>query len=294
MTPLEINIINIYGKTGKAWLDELPKLVEKTASKLGLYHLKPVSNLSYNYVMSGVQGNAPIILKLGLDRKALAREALALKRFAGRHAINVIAEDEGLLLLERATPGTSLKSYFPNKDGEAIQIVCNVMKKLHSANIPEHHNFPHAKDWLSTLDKKWDLPACYLQKARKLRDHLLRNACPDVLLHGDLHHDNILQNSDGWVVIDPKGVIGEATYEAAAFIRNPISSLINQENVTHIIQNRMTKFASYLDAPLAKIANWCFVQTVLSWIWNIEDGLDTKYFEQLTDIFNTLVISPEE
>ncbi|MDJ1257983.1 MAG: hypothetical protein MRQ07_04960 [Candidatus Midichloria sp.] len=65
------------------------------------------------------------------------------------------------------------------------------MKKLHQANIPKTHNFPYVKDWLSALDKEWDLPSGYLQKARKLRDQLLQHSGPDVLLHGDLHHDNI-------------------------------------------------------------------------------------------------------
>ncbi|MDJ1305657.1 MAG: hypothetical protein MRQ09_05445 [Candidatus Midichloria sp.] len=47
------------------------------------------------------------------------------------------------------------------------------MKKLHQANISETHNFPYVKDWLSALDKEWDLPSGCLQKARKLRDQLL-------------------------------------------------------------------------------------------------------------------------
>ena len=67
------NIINIYGEKGKAWIDELPQLVAATSSKLDLRNLIEVTNLTYNYVLSGLHGDNPIILKLGLDHEELNR-----------------------------------------------------------------------------------------------------------------------------------------------------------------------------------------------------------------------------
>lgn len=194
MTTFHSNIISIYREKGKAWLNELPELVRAISSKLGLHDLKAVTNLTYNYVLSGFQGEKPIILKLGLDSEGLAREAFTLKRFAGRGAVKVLIEDNGMLLLERAVPGASLKRYFPDREQESIEIACGVIKKLHKARIPEHHYFPHIQDWLAALDKDCLIPDGYLQKARKLRDQLLQTSEADVLLYGDLHHDNILQN----------------------------------------------------------------------------------------------------
>ena len=289
MNAFHSNIINIYGEKGKAWLDALPQLVSAIASRLDLRDLKEVTNLSYNYVLSGFHGDNPIILKAGLDNAGLKREAFALKCFAGDGVVKVLAEDEGLLLLERAVPGTSLKSYFPDREQESIEIACNVMKKLHQANIPSAHNFPHIKDWLTALDKDWNIPDGYLKKAIELRDQLLKTADPDVLIHGDLHHDNILQNGDDWVVIDPKGVIGEPSYEVAAFIRNPIPELLHQADSPNIIHNRVTRFSELLELPSQRILDWCFVQAVLSWVWAIEDGIDASYFEQLTKFFDVML-----
>jgi Aminoglycoside/hydroxyurea antibiotic resistance kinase len=43
-----------------------------------------------------------------------------------------------------------------------------------------------------------------------------------VVLHGDLHHDNILDGGPrGWLAIDPNGLIGERTYDIANLLRNP-------------------------------------------------------------------------
>jgi len=157
MTTFHSNIINIYGEKGKAWLAELPAIVSAISSRLDVRDLKAVTNLTYNYVLSSFQGDNPMILKLGLDHEALNREAFALKCFAGCGAVHVLAEDKSMLLLERAVPGTSLKSYFPDQEHESIEIAYRVMKKLNQARIPEHHNFPHVQDWLTALDKELNI-----------------------------------------------------------------------------------------------------------------------------------------
>ena len=162
------------------------------------------------------------------------------------------------------------------------------MKKLHTVNIPKDHTFPHIKDWLAALDNDWSIPHDFLQKAKKLRDELLQTSKLDVLLHGDLHHDNILQDADGWLVIDPKGVIGEPAYEVAAFIRNPMLELLNHYDAPNIIDNRVTRFAELFELPSQRILDWCFVQAVLAWVWALEDGCDTSYFQQLTKIFDKM------
>ena len=284
MQALENNILSIYGKKGKQWLDDLPRLVANIEAAYGLSNLKPVKNLSYNYVLSGFQGSQPIILKLGLDIDGFKREAAALMAFSGFGVVEVLSANNGLLLLECAVPGVSLKSHFPKNDDEAIHITANVIKRLHKASIPSAHAFPHVKDWLAVLDSDLKIPAQTLQKARELRDQLLKTAAADILLHGDLHHDNILQNGNNWVAIDPKGVIAEPAYEVAAFIRNPIPELLNHADAPNILHNRVTRFAELLELPSQRILDWCFVQAVLAWVWAIEDGCDTNYFERTTRI----------
>jgi streptomycin 6-kinase len=289
MKAFEQNIINLYGEKGRQWLDDLPSLIAQVAKIYELSNLKLVNNLSYNYVLSGFQGSQPIILKLGLDIDGFKREAAAMMAFSEFGVVQVFSENAGLLLLECAVPGVSLKSYFPENDDEAINITANVIKRLHKAPIPSAYTFPHIKDWLAALDKNWNIPAQYLQKARQLRTHLLKTSTKKVLLHGDLHHDNILQNGDDWMVIDPKGVIGEPTYEVAAFIRNPIPELLTHDNAKNIIHNRIIRFAEILELPSQRILDWCFVQAVLLWVWALEDGGDDSYFKNLTEFFERAI-----
>ena len=144
------------------------------------------------------------------------------------------------------------------------------------------------QDCLAILDKPWDISNQYLEKAKALRNKLLSTTSQTVLLHGDLHHDNILQHGDEWVVIDPKGVMGEPAYEVAAFIRNPICELLATNNAVDIIDHRIHAFSEILGLDRQRIHDGCFVQAVLAWVWALEDGGDCDAFKQLTDIFNGL------
>lgn len=65
----------------------------------------------------------------------LKREASALRAFAGFGAVRVLSENSGLLLLECATPGSSLKNFFPENDNAAINITAHVIERLHQTPI---------------------------------------------------------------------------------------------------------------------------------------------------------------
>ncbi|MCD8568114.1 MAG: hypothetical protein LRY50_07145 [Geovibrio sp.] len=165
MNTFHSNIISIYGEKGRQWLGHLPNRVAQLANTYGLSNLKAVNNLSYNYVVSGLQGPQPIILKLGLDIDGFKREAAALMAFSGFGVVEILSENNGLLLVECAVPGIFLKSYFPDNDDQAINITANVIKRLHKAPIPSTHAFPHIKDWLEALDGDLEIPVHTLQKA---------------------------------------------------------------------------------------------------------------------------------
>jgi streptomycin 6-kinase len=281
MNQFEKNNINLYGEAAKKWVNKLATITASIESKYQLNGLTPVANMSYNYVLSGYQKKTPIIVKIGLDVEGLKREADALDAFARCGACQVIAKDKGVLILKRAMPGNTLSTHFPENEDDAIATLCSMIKKLHQADIPKDHSFPHIKDWLKTLDNDLPIPIAYLKKARNLRDQLLATSEQTILLHGDLHHDNILDDGQSWMIIDPKGVIGCPVYEVAAFIRNPIPSLLTHENPQAIIAHRIKKCAKLLGCAEKKIIDWFYVQAVLSWAWQIEDNLSPSYFKKL-------------
>lgn len=81
METLKHNIIKIYGRRGESWLAELPNKIKQLQHSWGLSALKPCPKLSYSYVLAGLQGNIPIILKLSPDIDLMDKEAKALNAF---------------------------------------------------------------------------------------------------------------------------------------------------------------------------------------------------------------------
>ena len=288
-------MINLYGEKGQAWLENLPSLIEHLSHRHHLQNLTIVDNLSYNLVLKGWQDTTPIVLKIGLDKKALHQEATTLKAFASHGAISLLSHEDGSLILEQAIPGTSLKSFFPHDDRQAIEITWATMQKLYHAKIGGE-KFPHIADWLHLLQtykvvsKNQDLWA-HQMRASRLADKLLSTMQQAVLLHGDLHHDNILYHQGKWLAIDPKGVIGEPAYEVAAFIRNPLSHLYTHANFERLINERILLFSRLLQIPAQRIQEWCYVQSILCWMWALEDEENTAPYQQLVNFCTQLIMA---
>lgn len=293
MEKFERTLIGLYRAEGKRWLETLPARIQKIAVLWELEDLDPFPNPSYHYIVGAMRKGHPVLLKLGLDGASLKKEAKALKAFSGQGAVQVCAQTDDALLLARVVPGFSLKSYFPNRETKSLKIVARVIQSLHKAPFPSPEHFPSLEEVLTPLDKSWEIPATYLEKARVLRAHLLATAPAPVMLHGDLHHDNILAaDPEGttWQVIDPHGFRGDPTYEAGAFLRNPMVELACLADAPHILRNRVETLGDLLNIDKHRLSQWGFVQAVLAWIWALEDGCDLFPFKRLTELLDKIIV----
>ncbi len=115
-----------------------------------------------------------------------------------------------------------------------------------------------------------DLKRC--TQAMILGQKLLETTQEEVLLHGDLHHTNILKHGHKWKAIDPKGVVGDKAYDVGAFIRNPFPGLATDNDLIKIIQTRSQQFSQILNFSQKRILDWSFVQAMLAAVWFVEEG----------------------
>jgi hypothetical protein len=129
------NIINLYGDPGKHWLLTLPNLTQSIAKTYQLTQLSPVESMSFHYVMSGLQHDQPVIVKLGYDKHALAQEAACLQAFSQHGAVE---------LLEHA-PITIVLLHKLCQHPNFIQpksIIKNISKKNRDYAIKRKHSHP--------------------------------------------------------------------------------------------------------------------------------------------------------
>ncbi|MBM3192587.1 MAG: kinase, partial [Chlamydiae bacterium] len=239
-----------------------PQIVASLKKDWDLSDLKALSPLSYSYVLEGMRGQVPIVVKLSPDIALIEKEAQALEAFKGFGAVSLLGCEKGALLLEKAVPGECLKNRKPQES--RIEIACGVIQRLHQAPLPKEP-FPSIEAWMATLDSSWSLPQELLQRARLLKMQLMKSACAHkVLLHGDLHQDNILSHGNDWVVIDPKGVIGHPLHELWACVEDSLQDL--------------QFVACYFNYPLQEVLGWYYVHLILAACWQLEDGLDSNLF----------------
>jgi streptomycin 6-kinase len=274
--PFLQNIVRIWGTQGTLWLQQLPFLIEHFAIEWQLKEIQHFENLSFNYVAHAYSNlyKQPVVLKIGAPHPSFINELKALTFYNGHGSVKLLAYDEQKygMLLAQIQPGSTLKSFFPAQDEKAVEYACQVMKKLHAHSLDNSQEFP-------TIDNKF-LIFDTLKIPRRLQKHVdtARNFVKELsistpqkfLLHGDLHHDNILLDAQGNAVsIDPKGVIGEAAYEVGAFMCNP-EELSGQPDVAGILNNRLDSFSSRLKIDRNRLAKACYARIILSACWTVE------------------------
>jgi streptomycin 6-kinase len=111
-----------------------------------------------------------------------------------------------------------------------------------------------------------------------------------VLMHGDFHHFNILSSERGWLVIDPKGVIGPACYEVGPLLLNPWGDLLNRPNYRHMTQRRIDILHEQLGFERERIREWGLAHAILSAWWSIEDHGEWRFAASFAEMIAELPI----
>lgn len=270
----------MLGAEGVTWLDALPATVQALAEGWQLQLGEPFPDLWLNYVAPARRDDGrEVVLKLCAPTGEFPSETGALQAYGGEGAVRLLELDEplGAMLLERVTPGEQLLTI--EDDEERTRIASGVMRRI-TRPAPAQHPFPTAAEWawngMRRLRATFEggtgpFPRRLVERAETLFADLFASAGEPVILHGDLHHLNILASErGGWLAIDPKGVVGEREYETGALLRNP-PDLLSYPNLSAIQARRIAILAEELSLDRERIRDWGVAQAVLSAWWSYED-----------------------
>ena len=143
--------------------------------------------------------------------------------------------------------------------------------------VPPDHTFPTVARWAKGMQRlraefgggTGPFPSRLVEKAERLFADLLGSMNAPVLLHGDLHHWNILAaERRPWLAIDPKGIAGEPAYEVGALLRNRLDA---GPDIRRLTMRRVDQLAEALGFDRKRLWAWCLAQAVLSAWWSYED-----------------------
>jgi streptomycin 6-kinase len=156
------------------------------------------------------------VLKVGHSE----HEHLALRRWNGNGAVRLLRADphRRALLLERLR-AESLNGLF---DLTACEIVADLYRRLHVSAMPQLPSLTSLLDqWaddFAALPRSAPVPHRLVSQATGLCREL--STIPaEVVLHGDLHYDNVLAaDREPWLATSPKPLNGDPHYELAPML----------------------------------------------------------------------------
>jgi streptomycin 6-kinase len=227
-------------------------------------------------IVLGSREGVPVVLKIARQNGDEWRGGEIAAAFGGRGSVQVHEHADGAVLLERLSPGTPLADLaLSGRDDEATEILAIVLGKMSPADPPptcatiEAWGFAFERH-LASGDRR--VPCDLVQHAQRVYAELAASQRNPSLLHGDLHHYNVLLDKErSWLAVDPKGVVGELEYEIGAAMRNPWErpELAASPDT---IERRLARFRDALGIDVDRARAWSFAQGVLSAIWSVEDG----------------------
>jgi streptomycin 6-kinase len=164
----------------------------------------------------------PAMLKVARGEEERRGGAL-MAWWDGAGAAKVLARHGEALLLERATGPRSLAAMVADgQDDEASRILCDVAARLHAPRAGQPPELVPLTRWFEALAPAARTHGGLLAQADRAAQALLADPRDVVVLHGDIHHGNVLDGSErGWLAIDPKGLLGERTFDFVNILRNP-------------------------------------------------------------------------
>ena len=171
-------------------------------------------------------GDDAVLKVVPVEDDEADQEADALALLQGDGAVRLLRHDRArrAMLIERARPGGDASAL---PEPEAIRVAVAAAKRFWR---------PLARGsafrWIGDHVPRWLEHAGDHELVRHAKE-LYASLRPSdaTLVHGDFHHHNLLRHGDGWVVIDPKPMLGEPEFDVPTFLWNPIGHQPTKESV---------------------------------------------------------------
>jgi streptomycin 6-kinase len=196
---------------------------------------------------------------------------LLMQWWSGSGAARVMERDENAILMERAVSDASLADVARQRDDDASRIICTVLAQLHAPRGQAPTALVPLKEWFEPLRTAAKARGGMFGMSASVASDLLSSQRDIVVLHGDMHHGNVLDfGPRGWLAIDPKGIVGERYFDYANIFCNPDAE-------TATTPGRLSRQARVI-AEAARLEHdrllaWIVAWAGLSAAFNLDDGL---------------------
>lgn len=222
-----------------------------------------------------ISGGRPAMLKISHEQDELLGGAL-LDWWDGQGAAQIYAREGEALLMERATGSRSLADMARSgQDDQASRILCAVADELHRERTRPLPHLTPLTVWFRELQPAAETHGGILMRSYQAATDLLADQRQITPLHGDLHHDNVLDfGPRGWLAIDPKHIIGERVFDFANIFTNPDLSDPSRPVATlpGVFARRLRVVSESARLEPERLLKWILAWTGLSAAWYLGDN----------------------
>ena len=256
------------GLTHDDWLQRVPQLLSECAEEWELRLGEPYAQGAAGYAVRAERDGEPTVLKLIYPHREAEHEAEALRVWDGDGAVCLLEYDaeRRAMLLERCEPGTLLAHADPE---QALDVLIALLPRLWKQVDGTFHSLgDEVAWWLDELPVEWERTGRPFERAL-LDDviatlpELAASQGEHVLLHQDLHTDNVLAaQREPWLVIDPKPLAGEREFNVAPIVRDYVLGHSRAD-----VLRRLERLSGELGLDRERALNWTIGQTV-AWMFD--------------------------
>jgi streptomycin 6-kinase len=256
------------GLTYRAWHERVPELLADAVARwqLTLGEAYPPGAAGH-VARATLKDGTPVVLKLVFPHREAEHEADALAVWDGDGAVRLLAVDEAgwAFLMERCEPGVLLAHSDPDT---ALDVLVAILPRLWRAADGRFHTLAdEVAVWLEEIPAAWELAERpidrgLLDEAMEMLRALSTSQGEQVLLHQDLHTDNVLSaEREPWLVIDPKPLRGEREFAVAPIVRDYV---LGHSRVA--VVRRLDRLSSELGLDRERARWWTIGQTI-AWMF---------------------------
>jgi len=253
---------------------------------------RPLARTATSEVFLVLRQGTRVVLKLLTDAGVEDERAgaVALRCFDGRGAVRLLRVHERAHLLEYAGGDDLLPLVRGGGDDQATAIIAEVLQRLHAASpdAPPVGLRP-LRSWFRALFRQAAGECAagrssLFVRAAGVAESLLRHPREVRVLHGDIHHRNIRRHPErGWLAFDPKGLVGERTFDAANTLCNPLELPELVENEKRL-RSTAGLLAERLELDGGRVLSFTFAYAALSASWLLREGADAAHSLKMADL----------
>lgn len=259
---IDMELNALLKKRCKAWELGTPELLFESV----------LANIYRVQLPSGETGALKLFTPRGLEDEWDG--ARLLNWYAGNGAVDVVAIGNGALLMKWLGGESLMALCDTGRANEAALIIARL-----AAQVRAQKAIPPP---LKTVEQRFEalfefdearIPIEFLavfQQAKRVAASMLTDV-QHVPLHGDLHFRNVLSDGYGWLLIDPKGLMGPPAYDLANLFINPWDrpEIVLAPNRAISLARLLAKETGY---PASDLIGWAIAHAAIAAVWHIPVG----------------------